>query len=68
MQTGKRNIPKECRIGYTCFMSVVAIGGFFFNRHPKNMNHVHRDCKYLMSVIITLVTNVSGGETLLLME
>ena len=28
------------------------------------MNHVHKDTKYLVSVIITLGKNISGGETM----
>ena len=32
-------------------------------RHPKNINHVHRDSKDLLSVIIILGTYVNGGET-----
>ena len=29
----------------------------------KNLNHVHKDSKDLLSVIIILVTDVNGGET-----
>ena len=35
----------------------------FTNQH-KNLNHVHKDSKDLVSVIITLGGNISGGETL----
>ena len=27
------------------------------------MNHLHKDIKYLVSVIITLVKDISGGDT-----
>ena len=39
------------------------IGGKLYRNHPKNLNHVHKDTKYLVSVIITLVKNISGGDT-----
>ena len=41
------------------------IGGKVFSNRPKNMNHVHKDTKYLFSVIITLGTNTRGGDTAL---
>ena len=41
------------------------IGGKVFSNSPKNMNHVHKDTKYLFSVIITLGTNTRGGDTAL---
>ena len=56
-------IPKECRIGETCFTSLATIGGNLYTRHMKNLNHVHKDSKDLLSVIIILVTDVNGGET-----
>ena len=39
------------------------IGGNLSTRHPKNLNHVHKDSNNLLSVIIILGTNVHGGET-----
>ena len=59
----KEEIPKECRTGDTCFTSLATIGGNLFSRHPKNINHVHKYSNYLLSVIITLGTNVNGVET-----
>ena len=56
-------IPKECRIGDTCFTSFETIGGNLYTRHTKNLNHAHRDSKDLLSVIIILGTDVNGGET-----
>ena len=31
--------------------------------HPKNMNHVHRNSKYFVPVIITMGKNISVGYT-----
>ena len=39
-------------------------GDKLYSNHPKNMNHVHKDSKDLVSVIITLGENISGGDTL----
>ena len=44
-------------------MSSASIGGNLFTRDPKNINHVHKDSNNLWSVIIILVTNVHGDET-----
>ena len=38
----KEMIPKECRIGDTCFTSLANIGGNLYTRHAKNLNHVHK--------------------------
>ena len=56
-------IPKECRIGDTCFTSLETIGGNLYTWHVNNINHVHKDSKDLLLVIIILVTDVNGGET-----
>ena len=63
MDKAKEMIPNECRIGDTCFTSLAIIGGNLYTRHPKNLNHVHKYSKDLMSVIIILGTDVHGGET-----
>ena len=39
------------------------IGGRLFNNHPKTLNHVHKDIKDLVSAIINLGGNISGGDT-----
>ena len=39
------------------------IGGNLYTRHVKNLNHVHKDSKDLLWVIIILGTDVNGGET-----
>ena len=60
--------PKECRIGDTCFTSLATIGGNLYTRHPNNLNHVHKDSKDLLLVIIILGIDVNGGENLFMME
>ena len=63
MNQAKLMIPVECRIGDSCLTSLATIGGNLYTRHPKNLNHVHKDSKYLLTVIIILETDVNGGET-----
>ena len=63
MNESKMMIPKECRIGDTCFTSLTTIGGNLYTRNEKNINHVQKYSKYLLSVIIILVTDVNGDET-----
>ena len=68
MDKAKEMIPNECRIGDTCFTSLATIVGNLKTRHPKNLNHVHKDSKDLLSVIIILGTDVHGGEPVFKME
>ena len=63
MDKAKEKIPEQCRIVDTCFTSLATIGGNLYTRHAKNINHVHKDSKDLLSVIIILGTDVNGGET-----
>ena len=42
---------------------MAVIGGKIFSNYPKNLNHVYKDSKYLISVIITLGKDISGGDT-----
>ena len=63
MDKAKEIIPNECRIGDTSFTLLATIGGNLYTIHAKNLNHSHKDSKYLMSVIIILGTDVNGGET-----
>ena len=63
MKQAKVMIPKEFRIGDTCFTSLAAIGGNLYTIHVKDINHVHKYSKDLLSVIIILGTDVNGGET-----
>ena len=39
------------------------IGGKLYRNRPKNLNHVHKDIKDLVSVIITLGKDISVGDT-----
>ena len=54
LEKEKEILPSTCRIGETFFTSMAIIGGKLYRNHPKNMNHVHKDTKYLVSIIITL--------------
>ena len=56
-------MSEEFRTGDTGFMSLATIGGNLPTRHPTNINHVHKDSNYLLSVIMALGTDVDGGET-----
>ena len=47
----------------TIFTSMAVIGGKIYSNHPKNMNHVHKDNKDMISVIITVGKYISGGDT-----
>ena len=38
------------------------ICGKLYSYHPKNLNHVHKDSKYMVSVVITVGDNISGGD------
>ena len=62
MEKPKEMIPKECRIGHTCFMSLATVGRNLYTRNAKNLNHVQKDSKDLLSVMIILGTNVNCGE------
>ena len=68
VETAKYKIPKKCRIGDTCFTSLVTIGRNLFTRHPKDINHVHKYSNDLLSLIIILGIDVYGGETVFLMN
>ena len=68
MNKAKQMIPNECRISDTYFTSLATIGGNLYTRHSKNLNHVHKDSKDILSVIIILGTDVHGVETVFNME
>ena len=38
---------------------MAVIGGKIYSNHPKNLNHVHKDAKDLVSVIITVGKYIS---------
>ena len=63
IEKAKEILPSKCRIGETNFTSMAVIGGRIFSNHHKNLNHVHKDSKYLVSVIITMGKNISGEDT-----
>ena len=42
---------------------MAVIAGKLFSNTPKNINHDHKDSKYMLSVIITLGENIRGGGT-----
>ena len=63
LEKAKEIIPSTCRIGETIFTSMAVIGGKLYRNHPKNRNHMHKDVKDLVSVIITLGKDISGGDT-----
>ena len=63
LEKAKEILPSTCRIGETIFTSVAVIGGKIYRNQPKNLNNVHKDIKYLVSVIITLGKEISGGDT-----
>ena len=63
MEKEKENIPKQCIIGDTCFTLLETIGDDLFTRHPKNINHVHKNSNNLLSVIIILGPDVHVDET-----
>ena len=53
--SAKEKIPSQYRIGKMIFSAISDIRGELYSNHPKNMNHVHKETKDLVSVIITLV-------------
>ena len=42
---------------------MATIRGNLYTRDVNNINHVHKDSKDILSVIIILGTDVNGGET-----
>ena len=54
---------QRVELGESVFTSMAVIGVELYSNHPKNMNHVHKDSKYMVSVIITLGGNIIGGDT-----
>ena len=56
-------LPSTCRIGKNIFTSMALIRGQLYRNHPRNLNHIHKDTKDVVSVIITLGKNIIGGDT-----
>ena len=63
IEKAKKILLSTCRIGGDIFTFMAVIGGRLFSDNHKNLNHVHKDSKYLDSVIITLGKYISGGDT-----
>ena len=42
---------------------MAVIGGKLYTNHPKNSNNVHKDTKHIISGIITVGKDISGGDT-----
>ena len=64
MQKEKEILPSTCRIGKGNLTSMAVIGGRLFSNHHKNMKNIHKDSKDLVSIIITLGKDTSGGKTM----
>ena len=64
LEKAKDILPSTCRIVETNFTSIAVIYGRLYSNHPKNLNYVHKYSKYLISVVITIGGNISGGGTL----
>ena len=62
-EKAKYILPSTCRIGVNCFTFMAVIGGRLFSNHHKNLKHVNKDSKYLVSVIIILCGNINVGDT-----
>ena len=50
-------------IGDTYFTSLANIGINLYTRHPKNLNHVHKDVNDILSVVFILGIDVHGDKT-----
>ena len=61
MEKAKEILQSTCRIGGNIFSFKALIGGKHYSNHSKNLNRVHKDTKYLVSVIITVGKYISGG-------
>ena len=62
-RTAKEKILSQCRIREICLTPMRVIGGKCYSNNPKNMNNINKEINDLVSVIITMVTNISGGNT-----
>ena len=63
LEKEKEIIPSTCRIGETIFTSMAVNGDKLYRNHPKNLNHMHKDVKDFVSVIIKLGKDIIGGDT-----
>ena len=53
LEKAKEILPSTCINGETIFTSMAVIGDKLYINHPKNLNHVHKDNKDIVYVIIT---------------
>ena len=58
---GKINTTINMQNWGNSFSSMAVIGGKIYSNYPKNLNHVHKDSKDMVYVIITMGKNISGG-------
>ena len=63
LDKAKEILASTCRIGETIFTSMAVIGDRLSSNHNKNLNHLHKDSKDMVFVIITLGGNISGVDT-----
>ena len=42
---------------------MAVIGGKLYGNHPKNLNNLHKESKYMVSFIITVGKDIIGGYT-----
>ena len=60
----KEILSSTCRIGETIFTYKAVIGDKLYSSHPKTLNHVHKESKDLVSVMINLGGDISEGDTM----
>ena len=63
LEKAREILPSTCQIGGNIFTSMAVIGGKIYSNHPKNLNRVHKETKDMVSVIITMRKDISGGDT-----
>ena len=59
----KKSYHQHAELAELSFIYMDIIRGKLFSNHPKNLNHVHKDSKDFVSVIITAGKNIRGGDT-----
>ena len=59
----KRNTTTNMQNWETVFTYIGVIGGKLYSNHSKKLNHVHKDSKDMVSIIITVGKYISGGDT-----
>ena len=63
--TAQPKIPEKSKMVNIYFTSVAVLGGKLHISHPTNMNYVNKKSNSLLYDIVTLGTNVHGGDTIL---